>query len=127
MAVTVTKAAPSLSIDKIYIGSYGISDSAVSASVNAEAVANKRTRATKWTLSGTYVTGGFAIVPSDYGLKEIQGICVIGDTASTSGAGAVPRLTTTGSSPIVKLFMDTSTEFTSGGSVTSFVYAVQVI
>src|SRR5574340_919281 len=128
MAVTVTKAAPSTSLRRSYAGAYGPSGpSSNFNNVGNTAIANKRIRCTKLTLSGTYATGGFALTPSDYGLKEIHEIFVCCDTNSSNGAGAVIRLTTTGSSPNVKLYSDTSTELANTTSVANFVYTVWVV
>lgn len=126
MAVTVTNAAPSTSIDRTFLGSYGPSGTAVTAHVS-DPFANKRVRIGKLTLSGTYATNGFALTPADYGLKEIHGLAVVCDTNAGSGGGAIPRLTTAGASPTVKLYSATSTELTNTTSVTNFVYTVLLI
>lgn len=128
MAVTVTKAAPSGSIDPLYAGSFGAVGSSNFINVNNEAFARKRVRLCRLTLSGTYATGGFALTPSDYGLREIHGLAVVCDKNSTSGAGAVPQLTTTGGSPNVKLYVDdVPTELTNATSVANWRYVLLIV
>lgn len=126
MAVTVTSAAPSTSIDRLYAGSYGPSGASKTFDVS-HPFANKRVRLVKLTLSSTYVTGGFALTPANYGLSEIHGLAVVCDTNAASGGAAVPRLTTTGASPVVKLYKATNTEFDNAGSTANFVFTVLLI
>lgn len=126
MTVGVAIAAPPATVSPLYAGSYGASGAAKTVHVS-DPFANKRVRLTQLTLSSTYVTGGFALTPADYGLKEIHGLAVVCDTNSASGAAAVPRLTTTGASPVVKLYKATNTEFDSAGNTANFVYTVLLI
>lgn len=126
MAVTVTKAAPASTVSPIVVGSYGKLDSDTYLTVGSEAFAAKRVKASKLTLSSTYATNGFALTPADYGLKEIHQLLVICD--GTSGGAAVPYLSTTGASPIVKLVTDNvPTELANATSVANHTYTVLLV
>lgn len=122
MAVTVTPANPSGASNKLFAGAYGPLATGVSVRVS-EPFGNKRVQLTKLALSGTYITGGFALVPSAYGLKEIHGLAVVSD--GTSGGAAVPQLTAPGASPVVKLVTDNvPTELGNATSVTNHTFTV---
>lgn len=117
MAVTVTKASPA-SENQMYIGAYGRSGSATHVAVNHQFAANKRLMLTRLNLSGTYITNGFALTPSDYGLKEIHGLLVVAD--GNSGTPAQWSLTAPGSSPVIKMIVDQAgTELANATSMTS--------
>src|SRR5579859_7403454 len=118
MAVTVTNAAPPTALNaraedgntlaSAWVGNYGAPANCVVLDVTGH-IANKgRIKVTELQLSGTYATGGFALTPSAYGLKEINSLAVICDASATSGAVAVPSLATAGESPIVKLVVSNS-------------------
>lgn len=127
MAVTVTNAAPSTAIklNNYGAGNFGAVAGAVSVINDSGAFENKRLRLSRLNLSGTYATNGFALVPSAYGLKEIHALMVVGDPNSSSGAAATPQLTTTGASPIVKLYTDNvPTELANTTSVANWTYTV---
>lgn len=123
MAVTVTKAAPASTLHRRHGGGLGARGSDVYiAAPNAQ---GEKVRTAKLTLSGTYATNGFALTPADYGLKEIYGLAVLAD--GTSGGAAVPFLSTTGASPIVKLVTDNvPTELANATSVANHVFTVQL-
>lgn len=121
MAVTVTEAAPPTATNRHWTGTEGARGSDVY--IMAPDSRGERNRVTKLTLSGTYATGGFALTPADFGLKEIRGMAVIAD--GTSGGVAVPALTTTGASPNVKLYTDNAqTELANTTSVANFCFLV---
>lgn len=126
MAVTVTSSAPATTVSTTFVGAYGASGTSKFISLTSVPFTGKRVRATKLALSSTYATGGFALVPSLYGLNEIHGLLVIAD--GTSGGTAVPYLSTTGASPIVKLVVDNvPTELANATSVTNHTYTVLII
>lgn len=126
MAVTVANAAPSTTVKRAFQGSYGTLASAVTADPGSDLFSKHRVKLTQLSLSGTYITNGFALTPSAYGLKEIQMLAVVAD--GNSGGVAVPFLSTTGVSPIVKLVVDkTPTELANATSVTNHQYTVLLI
>lgn len=102
MAVTVTAAAPANTVKPHWVGSYGKLGS--DAYINAPSVRNAIVRVSQLTLSGTYATGGFALDPTKFGLKEIHGMAVICD--GTSGGTAFPKLTAPGASPVIVMVTD---------------------
>jgi hypothetical protein len=141
MAVTVTKAAPSLTISDTvahshlvtpYVfGAYGVPGAAVVASPT-DFLAGKRVRVCKITLSGTYATGGFALAAADYGLKEIHALLVLCNSTSTSvpiSGGTMPALdiSASTSAPTVRLYTDTATELANATSVTNFVWYAVIV
>lgn len=103
MAVTVTSANPATTVKPFVQGAYGALAAGASVDITGVQLA-KRAKVTKLTLSGTYATNGFALVPSAYGLKEIHAMLVVAD--GNSGAPYVPQLTAPGASPVVKLVTD---------------------
>lgn len=126
MAVTVTPAAPLTTSVRMLLGSYGASGASVAISVGAESLSKHRVVCSKLALSGTYITNGFALTPSAYGLKNIYGLLVLAD--GSSGGTAVPYLSTTGGSPVVKLVVDNvPTELANATSVTNHTYTVWLI
>lgn len=121
MAVTVTKAAPATTVKPHWVGSFGKLGTDVY--IDAPSQRNAFVRVTQLTLSGTYVTGGFALTPSDYGLKEIHGMAVICD--GSSGGVAFPNLLTPGTSPTVKLVTDAAgTEYGNGSATVQVFTAI---
>jgi hypothetical protein len=135
MAVTVTNAAAPTALNaqsnntngkSPWTGSgYGAVANAVYQPIQGGVAVSKRLVLTKITLSSTYATGGFALVPSAYGLKSIDGLAIVCDPGSTSGGAAVPSLTTAGESPIVKLVTDNAgTELANATSVASHGFVV---
>lgn len=127
MAVTATAAAPASTIPTAVAGSRGVNGT--DAYANADGIAeNKRSRLTQLTLSGTYATGGFALVPANFGLSVISAILLVCDDGTHSGAAAVPVLATSGASPVVKLVTDnTAAELANATAVTNFRYTVILI
>lgn len=133
MAVTVTTTQPTLTttaIPRFLTGSYGPSGATNKVlDLGTElATHSQRIKLTLLALSGTYVTGGFTLTPSTYGLKGIFGLLVVtstGGTGTASGGAALPYLATTGNSPVVKLVTDNvPTELGNGTSVTNHSYNV---
>ena len=138
MAVTVTKAAPATALSSVagftrtLSGSYGVTGSAITADPGDQFIQNKRVKVVKWTLSGTYITGGFALAASDYGLAEIHHLLVIANSTSSTvpvSAGTIPALDVSSSfsAPTVRLYTDTATELTNATSVTNFVFNLVII
>lgn len=136
MAVTVTNAAPSMTVSDTVahshlvqpymFGGYGVPGTAVVASPK-DFLAGKRVRVCKLTLSGTYATGGFALTAANYGLKEIHGLLVFVNSTSVTvplSAGTMPALdiSVSTSAPTVRLYTDTATEFANATSVTNFAF-----
>ena len=131
MAVTVTVTQPSYlttAIPRFLQGSYGPSGAATKViDVGNDIPANhRRVKLTLLALSGTYATNGFTLTPSTYGLKSIDALLVVANGAS--GGAAVPNLSTTGESPVVKLVTDNvPTELSNATSVTNHSYLVILI
>lgn len=137
MAVTVTNAAPPTALGaraedgnalaSAFVSPYGAPANCVVHDVTGNLAHKGRVKVTELQLSGTYITGGFTLTPSAYGLKEINSLAVICDGSAGTAAAGTLLLTTAGESPVVKMFTATATELTNATSVTNNVFDVILV
>lgn len=137
MAVTWAASAPHATaqkeVQKSGLGSgYGASDSSVF--IPLKWPGNKRAVLTKLTATGTYSTGGDAITPSTFGLKEIFAAFIVSSATANVrpninadvAQGTPVVLTTTSTAPKIQYF-DVDTETAAGGTLTGDVFHVVLV
>ena len=148
MAVTWTPSAPHVTAVKEVqqaglgsgFGNYGTMPLANGAARTADTFevlkwpGNKRAVLTKLTASGTYTTGGDAITPSAFGLKEIHAAFIVASATANvlpvvdgqNTAGVPTIITTTSTAPKVKYF-DDGVEASAGVTLTGDVFHVILV